>query len=75
MQRLQMCVYLIELEFHFEGDGIWLEPLNEASGPGGAPVVGETEFDMLGDYRKTLGPIELNMEALQKPSGSRLSLA
>lgn len=54
MQRLQMCLYLIELEYHFEGDGVWREPLADATAP---PVVGDTEFDMLGDYRKTLGPI------------------
>lgn len=55
-QRLQMCLYLIELEFHFEGDGIWLEPVTDAAVC--APVSGETEFEMLGDYRKTLGPLQ-----------------
>lgn len=26
VQRLQLCMYLIEQEFHFTGDGLWLEP-------------------------------------------------
>lgn len=29
-QRLGMAMYLIEIEFHFAGDGIWLEPLHHA---------------------------------------------
>lgn len=55
MQRLQMCLYLIELEYHFEGDGVWREPFTDVTTT--LPVVGETEFDMLGDYRKTMGSI------------------
>lgn len=28
-QKLSMCLYLIESEFHFTGDGVWLEPIEK----------------------------------------------
>lgn len=29
-QRLGLCMYLIELKYHFSGDGIWLQPLQQS---------------------------------------------
>lgn len=48
-QQLQMCLYLIEAEFHFAGDGIWLNPMQSADFAGSD--VHETELEMLGDYK------------------------
>lgn len=48
-QQLQMCLYLIERDFHFAGDGVWMEPIQTADFTGADSQ--ETEFEMLGNYK------------------------
>lgn len=47
-QQLQMCLYLIEREFHFAGDGIWISPMPNADFAGADSQ--DTEIDMLESY-------------------------
>lgn len=54
-QRLQMCLYLIERDFHFAGDGVWMNPMQTADFAGADSQ--ETELEMLGNYKaKTRRP-------------------
>lgn len=54
-QQLQMCLYLIEKDFHFAGDGVWMNPMQTADFAGADSH--ETEFEMLGNYKaKTRRP-------------------
>lgn len=48
-QQLQMCLYLIERDFHFTGDGVWINPMQTADFAGTDSH--ETEFEMLGNYK------------------------
>lgn len=52
-QMLGLCLYAIEIEFHFGGDGIWTDPLDHHHVTDGAGVA--TTDTIHGIYYKQFG--------------------